>query len=404
MLDQTSRPALPATSRRRATRRAVLPAVVVVAAIGIAVTAARLRPTEAAAVVVRRGAIARTLVITGRVRAPARARIGATVTGTVREVRVREGDHVARGAPLLALDDAPAAAALAQARAALASTEARARSVADQAALTANQAERDLARARALYAQGAISERDLEVAEHAAIVARSELEVAQARTRADGTAPPALAEIARARAAVAAAQAQLALTRISAPAGATVLTRDVEPGDLVVPGRVLLDLALDGATELVAYPREENLAELQRGARAVASADAFPTRTFAAHVTSLAPVIDPGQGTVEIRLAVPDPPSYLRADMTVSINVEVARHDTTLVLPLDRVGDAGGAAPWVVVERDGRAERRSVRIGLQGDGAVEILSGLREGERVLPATIASGKRVRAREASEGGAR
>ena len=55
MLDQTSRPALPATSRRRATRRAVLPAVVVVAAIGIAVTAARLRPTEAAAVAPRSG-------------------------------------------------------------------------------------------------------------------------------------------------------------------------------------------------------------------------------------------------------------------------------------------------------------------------------------------------------------
>jgi len=404
MLDQISSRALPVTSRRRVTRRAVLPAVLAVAAIGIAVTAARFRSTEAAFVLVRRGAIARTLVITGRVRAPARARIGASVTGTVREVRVREGAHVARGALLLALDDAPAAAALAQARAALTSTEARARSIADQAALTAIQAERDLARARALLAQGAISERDLEVAEQAAAVARSELDVAQARARPDGTAPPALAEIARARAAVAGAQAQLALTRISAPAGATVLARDVEPGDLVVPGRVLLDLALDGATELVAYPREENLAELQRGARAVASADAFPTRTFAARVASVAPVIDPGQGTVEIRLAVPDPPSYLRADMTVSINVEVARHDTTLVLPLDRVGDASGATPWVVVERDGRAERRSVRVGLQGDGSVEILAGLREGERVLPATIAPGKRVRTREASDGGAR
>lgn len=404
MRNEPSSPAAPARPGRRLTWRVALSVALSLVALGIVLTAARFRPTEAAAVMVRRGAIARTLVLTGRVRAPARARIGASVTGTVREVRVRESDHVVRGALLLALDDAPAAAALAQARAALASTEARARSIADQAALTANQAERDLSRARALYAQGAISERDLEVAEHAAVVARSELDVAQARARADGTAPPALAEIARARAAVAAAQAQLALTRIAAPAGATVLTRDAEPGDLVVPGRVLLDLALDGATELVAYPREENLAELQRGARAVASADAFPTRTFAARVASLAPVIDPGQGTVEIRLAVPDPPSYLRADMTVSINVEVARHDTTLVLPLDRVGEASSAAPWVVVERDGRAERRSVRIGLKGDGAVEVLAGLREGERVLPSTIAPGKRVRVREAPDDGPR
>ena len=404
MGNESSSPTVPTRSRRRLRWRVALSLAVLLVALGIVLTAAVFRSTETAVVVVRRAAIARTLVITGRVRAPARARIGASVTGTVRDVRAREGDHVARGALLLALDDAPAAAALAQARAVLATAEARARAVADQAALTASQAERDLSRARSLFAQGAISARDLELAEHTAVVARSELDVAQVRTRADGTAPPALAEIARARAAVAAAAAQLALTRVTAPAGATVLMRDAEPGDLVVPGRVLFDLALDGATELVAYPREENLAELELGARAVASADAFPTRAFEARVELLAPVIDPGQGTVEIRLAVPEPPSYLRADMTVSINIEVARRDTALVVPLDRVGNAGEAAPWVVVERDGRAERRSVRLGLQGDGAVEILAGVREGERVLPATIAPGKRVRVRDARDGGGR
>lgn len=397
MRDEGSGPTLPPLSDRRPARRVVLPLLVAVLAIGIVVTAARIRPSEAAAVVVRRASISRTLVLTGRVRAPARARIGASLTGIVREVRVREGDHVARGALLLALDDAPAVAALAQARAALATAEVRARSTADQAALTASQAERDLARARALFSQGAISARDLEVAEHAAVVARSERDVAQARTPVNGAVAPTLAEIARARAAVAAAEAQLALTRITAPAGATVLVRDVEPGDLVVPGRVLFDLALDGATELVAFPREENLAELAPGAPAVASADAFPTRSFAAHVASLAPVIDPAQGTVEIRLAVPNPPSYLRADMTVSVNIEVARHDTALVVPLDRVGDARGAAPWVVVERDGRAERRSVRLGLQGDGAAEVLAGIREGDRVLPTTVRAGERVHVRE-------
>ena len=82
--------------------------------------------------------------------------------------------------------------------------------------------------------------------------------------------------------------------------------------------------------------------------------------------------------------------------MTVSINVEVARHDAALVVPLDRVGGAGGAAPWVVLERAGRAERRAIRPGLQGDGGVEILAGLREGERVLPASVAPGARVRVR--------
>jgi len=396
MSDQASGPGLPHRSEWWRTRRVAFAAGLGLVGIAVLATLARTRPIDVTAIPVRRGSIARTLVLTGRVRAPARTRVGASVTGTVREVRARAGDHVARGALLVALDDAPARAALDQARASLATADARARSTADQAALTVRQAARDLERARALFAQGAISARDVEVAERAAAVARSELDAAQARAPAEGSPAPALAEIARARAAVAVAQAQLALARIVAPAGATVLARDVEPGDLVVPGRVLLDLALDGATELVAEPREENLAELRPGARAVASADAFPMRTFAACITRIAPVIDPAQGTVEIRLAVPEPPSYLRAEMTVSINVEVARHDAALVVPLDRVGGAGGAAPWVVLERAGRAERRAIRPGLQGEGGVEILAGLREGERVLPASVAPGARVRVR--------
>jgi HlyD family secretion protein len=372
----------------------VAPAALALVAIATIVTVFHLLPTEVTAVLPRRETVIRTLVLTGRVRASARTRVGATVTGTVREVRVREGDHVARGALLLTLDDAPAMATLAQARAALAAADARARATADQAALAAAQAERDLSRARALFAQGAIAARDLELAEHTAASARLELDAASARTADARGAPAVLADIARARAAVAAAEAQVALARIAAPAGATVLARDAEPGDLVVPGRVLFDLALDGPTELVAYPREENLAALRPGATAVASADAFPRSRFDARVTSIAPMIDPAQGTVEIRLAVRNPPSYLRADMTVSINVDVARRDSALVLPVDHVGNATGAAPWVLVERDGRAERRPVRLGILGDGVVEILAGLHDGEGVLPMTVDPGKRVR----------
>jgi HlyD family secretion protein len=395
MRDERSTPTAAARRRRRTWFVALCGALAVVT-LGVVLTVRRPGSTEAAVIVVRRGTVARTLVLAGRVRAPARARVGASITGVVREVRARAGDHVVRGAILAGLDDASAVAALAQARATFAAAAAQARSTAEQATLAANQADRDLRRSRALFAQGAISARDLELSERAAAVARSEREVAQTQARSDEASPPALAEVARARAAVAAAAAQLALMRIIAPSAATVLSRDVEPGDVVVPGRVLFDLALDGETELLAYPREENLAELEVGALAVASADAFPEQTFTARVTLLAPVVDPAQGTVEIRLRVLEPPTYLRADMTVSINVEIARHDSALVLPLDHVRDAGGEAPWVVVERDGRAERRSVRVGLRGDGAVEILGGVREGERVLPVTVKPGDRVRVR--------
>jgi HlyD family secretion protein len=376
-------------------RLLILLGLVLLAVSAMAVVIRRSLPARVTTMSVVRGDVSRTLVLTGRVRPPARPQLGASIAGTVRDVFVREGDHVTRGQVLLRLDDAQVSAGLSQARASLAAAETRAQSTADQAAIAFAQATRDLERARSLYASGAISARDLEAADRAATVARSELDVAGTRAPAGPSTP--LAEAARARAAVAAAEALFALTRVTAPAAATVLLRHVEPGSAVVPGQRLIDLALDGATELVVYSREENLRDLRIGAPAVASADAFPDSTFAAQVFWLAPAVDPSQGTVEARLAVPAPPRYLRPDMTISINVEVECHTNALVVPLDAVRDANTRIPWVAVPKDGRAERRPVRLGIHGDRGVEILSGLAAGDRVLPAGVAPGQRVRLRE-------
>lgn len=368
--------------------------VALLALIVLAVVAWRARSVEATATTVVRSDIVRTLVLTGRVRPPARPQLGASISGAVREVLAREGDHVRRGQLLIRIDDAQALATVAQARAVLAQVEARTRSTADQAELAYQQATSDLARARTLHAQGAISARELEVAERTAADARSQLDAARARSATGGSTQ--LAEVAGARAALAVAQSQLALTRITAPAAATVVARRVEPGDVVVPGQVLMELALDGRTELVAFAREENLADLKRGRTALASADAFPSSSFAAQVDWIAPAVDPAQGTVEVRFVVPEPPAYLLADMTVSINVDVGRRDSALMIPRELVREATSAKPWVAVAVDGRAERREVRIGLLGDGEVEVVDGLVEGDRVLRADIPPGKRVRLR--------
>jgi HlyD family secretion protein len=368
----------------------------VIAALGVAVVIvaliSRVLPSGVVAAEAVRRDVARTLVLTGRVRPPARPQLGASISGSVRQVLVREGDRVARGQLLVRIDDAEQNAALAQARAALATAGARARSTFEQAELEVEQANRDLARARALEAQGAISARELEVAEQTAADAQSELDVARARSGASGSAP--LAEVARARAEVSAAEARHALTRIVAPASGTVLVRAVEPGDAVVPGQMILDLALDGPTELIAQAREENLPDLRTGAPAMASADAFPSQMFAARLDRISPVVDRGQGTVELRFSLPDPPTYLRPDMTISINVEVARRDSVLVIPREMVRDIQSSAPWVAVEDGGRAVRRPVQVGLVGDVVVEISNGLVEGDRVLSMSVEPGQRVR----------
>ena len=370
-----------ATGSDRSVRR-ITPLRVVLAAAVLLVVAVAVRallPDAVHTVSLVNRDIVRTLVLVGRVRPPSRAGLGASVAGTVREVSVREGDSVRRGDVLVALDDREARAAVAQAEAEVAEVAASTRSAVEVAENEVLQAERDLERARAMLQEGARTRQQVEQAEQRAADARSRLEAAHG---AEGDGPP--AAVARARAGLAAARARLALTRVEAPADGVVLTRSVEPGDAVQPGRVLLEMAFDGPWELVVFPAEENLGQIRLGAAATASADAYPDRTFPAVVSLVAPAVDPGQGTVEVRLSVPEAPDYLRASMTVSVNIEAGRREGAPVLPEEAVRGLGTPDPWVAVVEDGRLVRRAVAVGLRAERWVEIASGLAPGDAVVP--------------------
>ena len=342
--------------------------------------------------------VVRTLVLVGRVRPPSRTRVGATLAGTVDRVLVREGDRVEKGDLLVQLDDREARALVAQAQASLAEVTAQAEATVQQAETEAEQARRDLGRILAVYKEGALTEQRVEQARQRASDAESRLEAARARVGEGRN-----ATIVRVQAALEAAEARLALTRVVAPAEGVVLTRAAEPGDAVQPGRALLDLALDGPTELVVFPAEENLGQLRLDAPATASTDAFPDSVFQARVSLVAPSVDPSQGTVEVRLAVDDPPAYLRPEMTVSVNIEAGRRENASILPEGAVRGLGTDSPWVAVARDGKLARQPVEVGLRTDRYVEILSGVASGELVVPPedSPSVGDRVRVHTAPEG---
>jgi HlyD family secretion protein len=177
-----------------------------------------------------------------------------------------------------------------------------------------------------------------------------------------------------------------------------LIVRAVEPGDIVQPGRELMVLAPAGETQIWLNVDERNLARLAVGQKALASADAFPDQRFTAELFYINPGIDRLRGAVEVKLRVPQPPAHLRQDMTVSADIEVARRPSVLVIPSDALRDAQAREPWVMVVRDGRAERQPVTTGLRGDGQIEIMSGLTAGDRVIPAAdglVRPGQRVRA---------
>jgi len=172
----------------------------------------------------------------------------------------------------------------------------------------------------------------------------------------------------------------------------------------VQAGRELLVLARTGATRLPVEPDEKNLAFIRPGQRALASADAFPQERFGAAVESVAPGVNPERGAAEVKLSVPTPPPYLRPDMAVSLEIEVARKDGAVLVPAEAVRDVATAATWAWGVREGRAQRVEVKAGLSGEGKLELLSGPPEGDWLLTgkAPVTEGGRVRVKARAAGG--
>ncbi|MBL0140519.1 MAG: efflux RND transporter periplasmic adaptor subunit [Betaproteobacteria bacterium] len=190
--------------------------------------------------------------------------------------------------------------------------------------------------------------------------------------------------------------ARLGYSVIRAPSDGTLIARSVERGDVVQPGKDLMVLSPAGETQLVLQIDERNLSKLRLGQSALASADAFAKQKFPAELVYINPGIDAQRGTLEVKLRVPSPPDYLRQDMTVSVDIEIARHADAIVVPTQALHNGLQPAPWVLKVVEGKARRQPVRTGLRGDRFTQVLEGLRAGDVVLEgsAALRDGQHVR----------
>lgn len=391
----------------------VIVALPLVAAAAFALPRLLYGPVVPVVAVVQRDFV-QSVVASGRVQTPHRVDVGAQITGTVVAVPVAEGQTVRAGEVLVELDATELRAAVQQAQTAVAQAQAKLRQLhevqAPVAEQTVRQAQTTLEHVRAqqrrneeLFGKGFIGQATLDESRKNVELADAQLRAAQRQfesARAGGS-DVALAEtaLAQARANADAARARLSYATIAAPVAGTLIGRNVERGDVVQPGKVLMTLSPAGDTQLVVQIDEKNLALLASGQHAIASADAYPRRRFDATLAYINPGVNAQTGSVEVKLDVPDPPPELKQDMTVSVDIEVARRTNAILVPSDAVRQADAPSPWVLRVADGRTQRQPVRVGLRSGGWTEVLDGLAPGDLVVPAGVADvgeGARVRAR--------
>jgi HlyD family secretion protein len=189
-------------------------------------------------------------------------------------------------------------------------------------------ATRDLERLQPLVAAGAESPRSLDAAtaEAATAVAGRDAAREEVQLLREGTRPErielARAELASARAALAAATAVAGDLVLTAPVGGTVLSRNAEPGEMLAVGQSVVTLGETGATYTRVYVPTRELPSVRTGQAATAHLDGFPDRPFKGRVVAVSP-------TAEFipRIALTEKE---RADLV--FGVKVALEDTTGML------------------------------------------------------------------------
>jgi len=338
------------------------------------------------------------VVASGEVDSQSLAQVGSEITGVIAVRHVREGDAVKAGDLLLELRDDEQRARLREAEAALQqlidSSRPQAQATLREAQNNLEQADRELQRRETLFERKLLASEALEQARRATLTARVVRDRARFAAAAVGEGGSE-EQVLRQR--LEAARANLAKARIHAQVDGIVQTREVEPGDLVQPGRTLLTIARSGSSEILLPLDEKNLAPIELGQAARIIADAYPDRVLPARVSFIAPSVDTARGTIDVHLDLLEPADFLRQGMTVSVNIETGRREQALVLPNDALRARDGTRAQVLRVNDGVVERVGVRLGMLGTALSEVSEGLAAGDLVLIGDAEEGQRVRVRE-------
>jgi len=339
------------------------------------------------------GQRASVLNATGYVTARRRATVSAKITGRVVEVNVEEGMSVREGQVLARLEDTTPRAALALAEA---QAEAARRAVAENEVRLA-EARLTLGRTSELVERG--------------LATPAELDAAQATVDATGARIAALEQqIVVADRQVAVAETDLDNTVIRAPFSGVAISKDAQPGEMVSPvsaGGGFTRTGISTLVDMTSLEIEVDVSEsyinrVEPGQPVTAVLDAYPDWDIPARVITTIPAADRQRATVLVRIAFDELDPRILPDMGVQVTFLRPSDAETggtvepaTLAPRAAIRTEDGTSYVFVVAGD-TVERRAVATGDEDGDRVEIVAGLRGGERVVvspPEALADGQPV-----------
>lgn len=168
---------------------------------------------------------------------------------------------------------------------------------------------------------------------------------------------------------------------VRSPISGVVTARNYDSGDLFASMPVLHVMKLDPVKIKVSIP-EQHFPNVRVGMPVSVSVDLFPDKVFAGKVLLIHPALDTATRTFTVEVTVPNGNATLRPGMFARSTFDMGQKPGVMVPDVAVQKQVGSSERYVYVISDGHAERRSVKVGRQVDGMVDILSGVEAGEDV----------------------
>ena len=302
--------------------------------------------------------VAQTWSADGIVEAVRQSTVSAQIGGRVKEILFDVGDTVKKGQLILRIDEREAAQALAGSQAQVM-----------QAQASMQNAKANYERARQLFAQKFISQAGLDKAQ-----ADYQVALAQAAASSAGVGQAGIAH---------------GYTSVVAPYGGVVAARQVEVGEMVMPGKPLMTGFDPAEMRVIVSVPQRQLPDI--GARPDVSVE-VPSlqRWIAAASVTVQPLADARTHSTQVRVSLPPNEPGVYPGMFVRTHFTTGKAKK-LVIPAEAVLRRSEVVAVYVVDDKGGAKLRQVRVGdVNGEGVVEVLAGLKPGEQVALEPVKAG--------------
>jgi RND family efflux transporter MFP subunit len=286
--------------------------------------------------------------------------------GRLLSVNVQLGDPVRRGQVLAKVEDREI---VEQVRAAEASQEV-AKATIRQREADLKVAELNFDRSKNLFSRQLLAKQALDDAESRYLAAVAQFDLSKAQLSQNDAR---LQEL----------RINLQHTSVTSPVDGFVGKRSVDPGAMVNTNTAIASVVDISRLKLVVNVVEKDLRMVTAGDVGIVEVDAYPGEKFNGRIARVAPVLDPATRTASIEIEIPNTDYRLKPGMYARISLTVDERKNTLVAPKNAVIDFESKRGVWVPNDERRAQFVPVTLGIESPEQVEILAGLKEGDRFV---------------------